>query len=148
VKSTEQWRPGEVDITKLKQQFFPYLITSGLDPPPYKKISLPVTDASSRPIATSTQGWAQQLRCWKVLRASNQLRASAIEEAITEAMLDFGASKTFVNSGQGMQLTGPSNKIVVTVNGTELPASNTALLPTYALSKGAREAIVVPGMSQ
>jgi hypothetical protein len=57
-------------------------------------------------------------------------------------------SKTFVNSGQGMQLTGPSNKIVVTANRTELPASNTVLLPTRTLSKGAREAVVVPGMSQ
>ena len=47
-----------------------------------------------------------------------------------------------------MQLTVPSNKIVVIANGTELPASNTALLPAYPLSKGAREAIVVPGMSQ
>jgi hypothetical protein len=47
-----------------------------------------------------------------------------------------------------MQLTGPPNTIVVTANGTELPASNTALLPTHTLSKGAREAIVVPGMSQ
>ena len=63
-------------------------------------------------------------------------------------MLDSGASKTFVNSERGMQLTGPSNKIVVTANRTKLPASNTALLPTHALSKGAREAIAVPGMSQ
>jgi hypothetical protein len=63
-------------------------------------------------------------------------------------MLDSGASKTFVNSGRGMQLTGPFNIFFVTANGTELPASNTALLPTCALSKGAREAIVVPGMSQ
>jgi len=47
-----------------------------------------------------------------------------------------------------MQLTGPPNKIVVTANGTELPASNTALVQTHALSKGAREAVVVPGMSQ
>jgi hypothetical protein len=46
-----------------------------------------------------------------------------------------------------MQLTGPSNKIVVTANGTELPVSITALLPTCAFSKGAREAIVVPGKS-
>ena len=75
---------------------------------------------------------------------SNQLEANAIEEAITEAMVDSGASKTFVNSGRGMQLTGPSNKIVVTANGTELPASNTALLPTCSLSKGAREAIEGP----
>jgi hypothetical protein len=47
-----------------------------------------------------------------------------------------------------MQLTGPSDKIVVVANGGELAASNTALLQTCALSKGAREAIVVPGMSQ
>ena len=77
-----------------------------------------------------------------------QLEANAIEEAITEAMLDSGTTKTIVNSGLGMQLTGPSNKIVVAANGGELTASNTALLQTRALSKGAREAIVVPGMKQ
>jgi hypothetical protein len=135
-------------ITKLKQRFFPYLVTSGLDPPPYNKLALPVTDASPRPIATSAQRWARRLERWKVLRASNQLKANAIEEAITEAMLDSGTTKTVVNSGQGMQLTRPSDKIVVVANGGELAASNTALLQTRALSKGAREAIVVPGMSQ
>jgi hypothetical protein len=36
----------------------------------------------------------------------------------------------------------------VTANGTELPVSNTALLNTTALSKGAREAMIVPGMQQ
>jgi len=34
VKSTEQWQPGKVDITKLKQRFFPYLAATGLNPPP------------------------------------------------------------------------------------------------------------------
>jgi hypothetical protein len=63
-------------------------------------------------------------------------------------MFDSGTTKTIVNSGRGMQLTGPSNKIVVAANGGELTASNTALLHTRALSKGAREAIVVPGMKQ
>lgn len=63
-------------------------------------------------------------------------------------MLDSGASKTFVNTSQGLELTGTSDKVVVTANGAELPASNTALLPIRALSKGAREAIVVPGMKQ
>jgi len=110
--------------------------------------ALPIIDASPRPIATSAQQWARQFERWKVPRVSKQLEANAIEEAITEAILDSGASKTFVNSRRGMQLTGPSNKIVVTANGTELPVSNTALLPTHTLSKGAREAIVVPGMSQ
>jgi hypothetical protein len=80
--------------------------------------------------------------------ASKQLEANAIEEAITQAMLDSGASKTFVNSGRGMQLTGPSNKVIVTASGSELPASNSALLSTRGLSKGAREAVVVPGMRQ
>jgi hypothetical protein len=131
-----------------KQRFFPYLVTSGLDPPPYNKLALPVTNASPRPIATSAQRWARRLERWKVLRASNQLEANAIEEAITEAMLDSGTTKTVVNSGRGLQLTGPSDKIVVVANGGELAASNTALLQTCALSKGAREAIVVPGMSQ
>jgi hypothetical protein len=47
-----------------------------------------------------------------------------------------------------MQRTGLSNKVVVTADGTKFPASHTVLLPTQALSKGAREAIVVPGMQQ
>jgi hypothetical protein len=63
-------------------------------------------------------------------------------------MLDSGASKTFVNSRRGLHLTGLSNKIIVTAGGTKLQATHTGLLSTRALSKGAREAIVVPGMSQ
>ena len=63
-------------------------------------------------------------------------------------MLDSGASKTFVNSRRGLQLTGRSDKVVVTAGGTKLQATNTGLLSTRALSKGAREALVVPGMSQ
>jgi hypothetical protein len=63
-------------------------------------------------------------------------------------MLDSGASKTFINSQQGLQLTGPSDKVVVTAGGTKLHATNTGMLSTRALSMGAREAIVVPGMRQ
>ena len=63
-------------------------------------------------------------------------------------MLDSGASKTFVNSRRGLQLTGRSDKVVETAGGTKLQATDTGLLSTRALSKGAREAIVVPGMSQ
>jgi hypothetical protein len=65
-------------------------------------------------------------------------------------MLDSGASKKFLNTKYGMELTGSSDKVVVTANGSgcELLASNTALMPLHALSKGAKEAIVVPGMTQ
>jgi len=38
-------------------------------------------------------------------------------------MLDSGASKTFVNSRQGLQLTGHSNKVVVTAGSTKLKAT-------------------------
>ena len=71
-----------------------------------------------------------------------------IDEAITQAMLDSGASKTFVNSGKGLHLTSHSDKVFITAGGTKLKATNTGLLSTRALSKGAREAIIVPGMSQ
>jgi len=118
----------------------PHLLTT--------KRSLPVTDASPRPITTSAKRWARRLERWKVLCESNQLEANAIEEAITAAMLDSGTTKTVVKSKRGLQLTGQSDKIVVVANGGELAASNTTLLQTRALSKGAREAIVVPGMSQ
>ena len=63
-------------------------------------------------------------------------------------MLDSGASKTFVNTHNGMELTGISDKVIVTADGAEVPATNTALIPLPALSKGARQAIVVPGLKQ
>jgi hypothetical protein len=82
------------------------------------------------------------------MKEALQLDTNAIDKAITQAMLDSGASKTFVNSRRGLQLTGRSDKIVITAGGAKLQATNTGLLATRALSKGAREAIVVPGMSQ
>jgi hypothetical protein len=148
VKSTEEWQPGKVDITKLKQWFFPYLETTGLDPPPHDELSLSVVDAGPRTTSKSTEHWAWPLEQQKAIKAAMQLEANAIDQAITQAMLDSGASKTFVESRWGLQLTGCSNKVVVTTSGTKLQATHTGLLPTRALSKGAREAIVVPGMSQ
>jgi hypothetical protein len=61
VKSTEQWRPGEVDITKLKQRFFPYLVASGLDTPPQKELALFVVDSGPRPISKLSERWARPL---------------------------------------------------------------------------------------
>ncbi len=148
VKSTEEWRPGEVDITKLKQRFFPYLATTGFDPPPHDEPSLSVIDAGPRPTSKSAERWARRLERCKAIKADMHLEANAIEQAITQAMLDSGASKTFVASRRGLQLTGHSDKVVVTASGTKLQATHTGLLPTRALSKGAREAIVVPGISQ
>jgi hypothetical protein len=154
-KATEVWRPGEVSITKITKGF-PYLVVPGFAPPPPQDIP-PNTLAAAllvestdgpRPISKLSRRWARRLKRRKELKASKMLEANAIEEAITQAMLDSGASKTFVNSRRGMQRTGLFNKVVVTADGTEHPASHTVLLPTQALSKGAREAIVVPGMQQ
>ena len=155
VKSTEQWRPGEVDITKITKRF-PYLVATGLDPPPPQDIppntlaATLIAEAANGPRSTSklSHRWARRLEQRNDLKAAKRLDANANKEAITQAMLDSSASKTFVNSRRGMQRIGLSNKIVVTADGTELPASHTVLLPTQALSKGAREAIVVPGMQQ
>ena len=86
-------------------------------------------------------------RTAKRIKEALQLEANAIEEA-TQAMLDLGASKTCVNSRRGLHLTCLSDKIIVTTNGMKLQATYTGLLSTRALSKGARKAIMVPGMSQ
>jgi hypothetical protein len=87
VKSTEEWRPGEVDITKLKQRFFPYLATTELDPPPHDEPSLSVIDAGPRHKAKSAERWAQRLERRKAIKTNRHLEANAIEQAITQAML-------------------------------------------------------------
>jgi len=132
---------------------FPYLVATGLDPPlpgalPYDQSIVSVPDHGPRPFSKLSHRWARLLERRRAQKVSAQRDANAIEDAITQAMLDSGASKTFVNSRRGMQLTGLSNKIVVTADGTEHPASHTVLLPTRALSKGACKALVIPGMQQ
>ena len=98
--------------------------------------------------ATLVDHWAQHLKHWKEFRDIKQLEVDTIKQAIMQAMLDSSASKTFVNTHQGLQLTGPTNTTVITAGGTKLCTSNTVHLLTHALSKGAREALVIPGMSQ
>eukprot|EP00804_Cyclotella_cryptica_P012316 CCRYP_020812-RA/>CCRYP_020812-RA protein AED:0.35 eAED:0.35 QI:0/0/0/1/1/1/2/0/506 len=132
---------------------FPYLVAAGFDPPPPDvpasiRTSVPVPDHGPRPISALSRCWAQRLEQQRALKVSTQRDANAIEDAITQAKLDSGASKTFINSRCRMHLTGLSNKVVVTANGTKHPASHTVLLLTLALSKGAREALVIPGMQQ
>ena len=158
---TEKWQPGEVDIDKLTKSF-PYLVASGFTPPPRSTLLEPFLPPEPRPpdpssgiasearlIAASARGkHTRRLERRQAHREQARQEANAVEEAITQAMLDSGASKTFINSHRGLELTGLSNKTVVTANGSELPASNTALLNTTALSKGAREALIVPGMQQ
>jgi hypothetical protein len=77
-----------------------------------------------------------------------QLEANAITEAIQQAMLDSAASKTFVRSSRGMEITGESDKQVMAANGGSISATHTALLPTQTLSKGARESYVVPEVQE
>ena len=107
-----------------------------------------IANSGPRPTSTSADRWARRLERRKTIKEALQLESNAIKEAITQAMLDSGASKTFVNSRRGLQLTGRSDKVVETTGGMKLQAMDTGLLSTRALSKGAREAIVVPGMSQ
>eukprot|EP00970_Alexandrium_tamarense_P013002 scaffold3198_cov213-Alexandrium_tamarense.AAC.34 len=90
--------------------------------------------------------WARRLERRKQQRQQKHADESAFNAAIEEASLDSGASCTLVQSSQGMELTGPSNRRVVTAGGQILQASSTALLPTTTLSAGAREAHVLEGL--
>jgi len=49
-------------------------------------------------------------------------------KATEEALLDSGATSSFVQSGQDVQLTGMSDKLVRAANGGLMPASSTGLL--------------------
>jgi hypothetical protein len=72
---------------------------------------------SPRPISKVSQQWARQLEKRKLLqndhRAKNQAIDDAIKEvtAIKEAMLDSGATSNFIQSADGLELTGPSSKL-------------------------------------
>ena len=63
-----------------------------------------------------------------------------------EALLDSGATSSFVQSEHDVQLTGKSDKMVRAADGGLMPASSTGLLALTKLRKGACEALVVPGL--
>eukprot|EP00804_Cyclotella_cryptica_P008147 CCRYP_004624-RA/>CCRYP_004624-RA protein AED:0.13 eAED:0.13 QI:0/0/0/1/0/0/3/0/1209 len=67
-------------------------------------------------------------------------------KAAEEALLDSGATSSFVQSEQDVQLTGKSDKMVRAAHGGLMPASSTGLLALTKLRKGARKALVVPGL--
>ena len=62
-------------------------------------------------------------------------------------MLDSGATSNFIQSADGLELTGPSSKLVSTANGHIMKATHRARLPLTQLNDEAREAIVIPEMS-
>jgi hypothetical protein len=153
---TEQWQLGEVEINKTTKGF-PYLVATGpispptIEPPdPIKRVLLHdqsqlIVESPNgpRPISKVSQRWARQLEKRKLLqnnrRAKNEAINDAIKEvaAIKEAMLDSGAMSNFIQSADGLELTGPSSKTVSTANGHVVKATMTALLPLRQLKAGA-----------
>ncbi len=153
---TEQWRLGEVEINKITKGF-PYLVATGpispptIEPPdPIKRVLLHdqaqlivESPDGPRPILKVSQRWARQLKKRKLLqndrRAENQAIDDAIKEvaAIKEAMLDSGTTSNFIQSADGLELTGPSSKTVSTAKGHVMKATMTALLPLGQLKAGA-----------
>ena len=61
-------------------------------------------------------------------------------------MLDSGASSHFIQSGEGLKLTGPSSKIISTANGTTMQATGTAELPLSQLRDSTKQAIITPDL--
>ena len=139
-----------INITK----GFPYLVTTGLvsptpqEPPSshQNQVDCSVENISPRPSSKLSSKWARRLERRKQLHEQTIDEESAVNAAIEEALLDSGASCTLIQSAQGMKLTGPSTRRVVTAGGQVLEASNTALLPTTKLSVRAREAHVLKGL--
>eukprot|EP00804_Cyclotella_cryptica_P007736 CCRYP_001353-RA/>CCRYP_001353-RA protein AED:0.15 eAED:0.15 QI:0/0/0/1/0.2/0.16/6/0/947 len=85
----------------------------------------------------TTLKWARRLARWRTRR---KLRTAE------EALLDSGATSSFVQSEHDVQLTGKSDKMVRAADGGLMPASSTGLLALTTLRQGAREALVVPGL--
>jgi hypothetical protein len=90
---------------------------------------------SPRPLSKVSQHWARQIEKMNAIkdarRANNQAIDNAItqDRAITEAMLNSGATSNFIQSADGFELTGPLSKTVSTANGLIMGATMTALLP-------------------
>ena len=100
----------------------------------------------------ATRKWARRLERWRVRRKSKAAEEALLEslirenKATEEALLDSGATSSFVQSEQDVQLTGKSDKMVRAADGGLMPARSTGLLALTKLRKGAREALVVPGL--
>ena len=100
--------PGKVEINKIAKGF-PYLVTTGLSPPPLNiepqdqvLAGVDCCIAALLPSKT-TMKWARRIECWRVRRANT---------ATEGALLDSGATSSFVQSAQDVQLTGKSDKLV------------------------------------
>eukprot|EP00804_Cyclotella_cryptica_P012181 CCRYP_009863-RC/>CCRYP_009863-RC protein AED:0.40 eAED:0.41 QI:0/0/0/1/0/0/4/0/437 len=137
-----KWGPGKVDLNKLTKGF-PYLVTAGLSPPPpnieaqhHVQNGVDCNVAASLPSKT-TMKWICRLDQWRMRRTN---------KAAEEALLDSGATSSFVQSAKDAQLTGTSNKLVRAADGGLMPARLTGLLALSKLREGAREALVVPGL--
>ena len=89
-------------------------------------------------MSKAARKWSRRLDRWKDRRHNRK------EE---EALLDSAATSSFIQSAQGLQITGKSNKVVRAANGGLMQASSTALLDLIKLRNQAREAIVVPGLN-
>jgi hypothetical protein len=146
----KQWQPGKVKINKITKSF-PYLVTTGLTSPPTSKqhAQLIVQELPDRPrpISKLSLRWARRLAQRKALQHNCNAEMHAINKAIKEAMLDLGATSNFIQSADGLELTGPSSKTISTASGHVMRATMTALLPLRQLKAGAREAIIVPELS-
>eukprot|EP00804_Cyclotella_cryptica_P002577 CCRYP_010410-RA/>CCRYP_010410-RA protein AED:0.12 eAED:0.12 QI:0/0/0/0.5/0/0/2/0/1280 len=92
--------------------------------------------AASLPSKT-TMKWIRRVDRWRMRRTN---------KSADEALLDSGATSSFVQSAKDVQLTGTSNKLVRAADGGLMPAHSTGLLTLSTLRKGAREALVVPGL--
>jgi len=154
-------------IHKITKGFF-YLVAAGPFSPPTTEPPDPIKSVllneharlivesanSPRPLSKVSQHWARRIEKRNAIkdahRADNQAIDDAITQnrAITEAMLDSGATRNFIQSADGFELTGALSKTVSAANGQIMRATMTALLPLTQLRAGAHKAIIIPESKQ
>ena len=103
---------------------------------------------SPRPLSKVKQRWARRIENRNAIKDARRADNQDFDNAIKEAMLDSGATSNFIQSADGLELTGPSSKTVSNANGQLMRATMTAFLPLMQLRAGARKAIVIPELKQ
>jgi hypothetical protein len=150
VELIKQWQPGQVEINKITKGF-PYLAATGLNSPPshnkHTQPSAPTANNEPKPLLTLSLHWAHCIACRQALKQEHHNAKQDFDNAIWEAMLDSGAKSHFIQSADGLELTGKSSKTISTASGHVMHATRTDLLPLMQLKASARKALVVPELS-
>ena len=140
---TEQWRPGEVDITKITKGFT-YLVAAGISSPPSPPNNTPSIRFKPPLSKVAKKRLAAEVRR-KLVRLTKEKQRQRDRKALKSFLLDSGATSHYVRPSDKLEHVGPSDKEVTVATGHKVKASAQAKLP-FQIHESARIAEVVPGL--